>query len=101
MTALRVGYTMVGFDHLDDDVLVHLFELILQADKSDGDRIALVPFSSTCKWLRRLSKSSIFHRIHRTIGIAPPTPEFFLPPFLWSYIQRVSRPSCLRKAQRN
>ena len=80
MTALRVGYTMVGFDHLDDDVLVHLFELILQADKPGGDRIALVPLSSTCKWPRRLSKPFIFHRIHRTGNRNSPASPGIFPP---------------------
>ncbi|KAI1792107.1 hypothetical protein LXA43DRAFT_1134782 [Ganoderma leucocontextum] len=76
---------MVEFDRLNDDVLVYLLGLILQADESSS-RVALVPLSSTCRWLRDLSKPFIFRKIHRTIGIAPPTPQFFLPPSLWSYV---------------
>ncbi|KAI1792100.1 hypothetical protein LXA43DRAFT_972700 [Ganoderma leucocontextum] len=84
---------MVEFDRLNDDVLVYLLGLILQADES-GSRVALVPLASTCRWLRGLSKPFIFRKIHRTIGIAPPTPKFFLPPSLWSYIQHLTVVDC-------
>ena len=91
---------MVDFNGLDDDVLRYLFEFILHAEGSSS-RLALAPLSSTCIWLLcSSSKPFIFHRIHRTIGMAPPTPEFFLRPSLWSYVQRVSH-SCPFKAQRN
>ena len=33
---------------------------------------------STCRCLHRLSKPFLFHRIHRTIGIAPPTQKITL-----------------------
>ena len=79
---------MAGFDLLDDDVLTYLFVLILQAaDKPLDGRIALVPLSSTCKWLRSLSKPFIFSTVYFTVGIAPPTPEFYLPSSLWTYVQ--------------
>ncbi|KAI1792110.1 hypothetical protein LXA43DRAFT_887974 [Ganoderma leucocontextum] len=83
----------VEFSRLNDDVLVYLLGLILElqagADES-GSRVALVPLSSTCRWLRGLAKPFIFRKIHRTIGITPPTPEFFIPPSLWSYIHHLT-----------
>ena len=79
---------MAGFDLLNDDVLTYLFGLILQAaDKSLDGRVALVPLSSTCKWLRGLCKPFIFGTVYFTVGIAPPTPEFYLPSSLWTYVQ--------------
>ena len=80
---------MARFDLLNDDVLTYLFGLILQAaDKSlDGRCGALVPLSSTCKWLRNLCKPFVFRTVYFTVGIAPPTPEFYLPSSLWTYVQ--------------
>ena len=79
---------MTGFDLLNDDVLTYLFGLILlAADESLDGRIALVPLSSTCKWLRSLSKPFIFRNGYFTVGIAPPTPESYLPSSLWTYVQ--------------
>ena len=79
---------MARLDLLNDDVLTYLFVLILQAaDKSLDSRVALVTLSSTCKWLRNLSKPFIFRKVYFTVGISPPTPEFYLPSSLWTYVQ--------------
>ena len=79
---------MVGLDYLNDDVVLYLLGFILQACESDHPgRVALVPLSSTCRWLRRLSKPIMFRSVHFIVGIAPPTPDFYFPPSLWSYIQ--------------
>ncbi|PIL28115.1 hypothetical protein GSI_09766 [Ganoderma sinense ZZ0214-1] len=87
---------MVGFDHLNDDVIVYLFELILQidSDESGSRRTALVPLSSTCKWLRELCKPLMFRQIHRTIGVAPPTRRFFLRRSLYTYVQHLTVKDC-------
>ncbi|KAM5544065.1 hypothetical protein V8D89_002251 [Ganoderma adspersum] len=82
---------MVGFDLLNDDVVTYLLGFILQAaDRSLDGRAALVPLSSTCKWLRNLSKPFIFRMVHFTVGIAPPTPDFYLPSSLWTYVQQLT-----------
>ena len=78
---------MLGFYRLNEDVIVYLLAFILQADEFASSRAALVPLSSTCKWLRNLSKPFIFRTVYFTVGIAPPTPEFYLPSSLWIYVQ--------------
>lgn len=82
----QVDFAMLELYRLNDDIILYLLGLMLLPADEDH-RVALAPLSSTCRWLRSLSKPIIFSTVHFTVGIAPPTPEFYLPSSLWSYIQ--------------